>query len=87
MKFGMSLRYTFGRFVFKFHKVLIDDDVIVTSFIFGTNIQQHKVHLIVKVQMTLTDAEGQRSQIVISDKVLHPHTSYLVPMYNTISDN
>ena len=35
MKFGMSLRYTLGRFVFKFHKNEIGDDVIVTSFKFS----------------------------------------------------
>ena len=40
MKIGrpMSLcRYTLGRFVFKFHKNRIDDDVIVTSFTFSPN--------------------------------------------------
>ena len=30
------------------------------NFILGTNIQQDKVHLFVKVQVTLTDAEGHR---------------------------
>ena len=32
LKFGMSLRYTLGRPVFKFHKNRMVDDVIVTSF-------------------------------------------------------
>ena len=31
-----------------------------TNFILGTSIQQHKVHLVVRVQMTLKDAEGHR---------------------------
>ena len=29
-----------------------------TNFIFGTNIQQHKIHIMIKVQVTLTKAEG-----------------------------
>ena len=35
-----------------------------TNFILDTNIQHHKVYLIIKVKVTLTDAkgEGQRSQ-------------------------
>ena len=35
-----------------------------TNFILGTSIQQHWAHLKVKLQVTLTDAEGegQRSQ-------------------------
>ena len=37
MKFGMSLRYAVGRFMFKFHKIQTDDDVIVTSFKFSPN--------------------------------------------------
>ena len=37
MKFGMSLRYTFGRFVYKFHKIQMGDDVIMTSFKFSPN--------------------------------------------------
>ena len=32
MKYYMSLRYAFGRFVFKFHKNWMCDDYIVTSF-------------------------------------------------------
>ena len=34
MKFVMSLRYTLGRFVFKFHKIRFGDDVIMTSLSF-----------------------------------------------------
>ena len=35
MKYGMSLEYTLGQFVFKFLKNRIGDDVIVTSFKFS----------------------------------------------------
>ena len=35
MKFGMSLRYTLGLFVFKFHKDRMGDDVIMTSLKFS----------------------------------------------------
>ena len=35
MKFGKCLRYTLDRFVFKFHKNWMDDDVIMTSFKFS----------------------------------------------------
>ena len=67
----MSLRYTLGRFLFKFHKNRMDDDVIVhisisiepTNFIFGSNTQQQNVHLMIKMKVTLTDDEGdKRSQ-------------------------
>ena len=34
MKFGMSLRYAFGKFAFEFHEFRICDDVIVTLFKF-----------------------------------------------------
>ena len=37
MKFGMSLGYTLGRFVFDCHKNRMGDDVIMTSFMFSTN--------------------------------------------------
>ena len=37
MNFDMSFRYTLGRFVFKFHKNGMGDDVIVTSFTFSPN--------------------------------------------------
>ena len=30
------------------------------KFIFGTNIQQHKIHITIKVQVTLTKSEGHR---------------------------
>ena len=80
MKFGLSLWYTFGRFVFKFHKVRMGDDVIMTSFKFspnnfpylkfywiylynfipGTNTQQHDVHLMIKMKVTLIDYQGPR---------------------------
>ena len=37
MKFSLSLRYSLGRFVFEFDKILMGDDVIVTSFKFSAN--------------------------------------------------
>ena len=37
MKFGRSLWNTIGRFVFKFHKIRMRDDVIMTSFKFSPN--------------------------------------------------
>ena len=48
----------------------------------------------IKVKMTLTDDEGHRRRskvtenelMVISRKLLHSQTSYLVPRHNTISD-
>ena len=66
----MPFNYALCRFVFEFHINQIDDDVMVsivhisnftesTNFIFATNIQQHKIHLMIKVQVTLTKAEGQ----------------------------
>ena len=33
-----------------------------TSFILGTHVQQFNVHLMIKMKVTLTDDEGQRSQ-------------------------
>ena len=52
-----------------------------------TNTQQHNVHLMIKMKVTLTNDEGhsQRSKVtknelmIISRKQLHSHTSYLVP--------
>ena len=92
-------------YIFQFYKNRIGDDVIVTSkqcmvnisisteatnFILGTNTQQYLVHPIVRVHVTLTDAEDQRlhknKQMVISRKVLHTQTSNLVTRYNTISN-
>ena len=35
MNFSKSLTYTLGRFVFKFHKNLMGDDLIMTSFKFS----------------------------------------------------
>ena len=113
MKVGMSLKYTLGRFVFKFHKNRMGDDVIVTSFnlsfhqtivhisnfieptnfVLETNTQQHNVHLMIKMKVTLSDDEGhsRRSKVtknelmVIFRKLVHSQT-YLVPRYSTISD-
>ena len=33
-----------------------------TNFIFGTNIQQHKVHLMIKMKLTLTDDKDHRQR-------------------------
>ena len=67
-----------------------------TYYILDTNIQQHKVHLMINVNVTLTDAEdhtseGQRSlttnePMVISRKLLPSNTLYLVLRYNTIGN-
>ena len=75
LKFGMPIRYRLRRFVFEFHKNQMNDDVMVTpfkvspyfksteptNFIIGTNIQQNKIHLMIKVQMTLAKADRWRS--------------------------
>ena len=112
MEFGMSLRYTLGRFVFELHKNRMDDDIIKTSFKFlqtivhisnsieptnfvlRTNTQQHNIHLMVNMKVTLTDDEGHRRRskirknelMVISRKLLHSQISYLVPRYIIISN-
>ena len=65
-----------------------------TNFILGTNTQQHNVHLMLKMKVTLTDNESHRRRskviknelMVISRKLLHSQTSYLIPRYNTMSD-
>ena len=78
MKFGMSIKYTLSRHLFKFHEVQMEDDVIMTLFKFSftnvhisnsieptnfvreTNTQQYNVHLMIKMNVTLTDDEGHR---------------------------
>ena len=72
LKFGMPLRYALCRIVLEFHKNHISDDVKVTSFTIlqtnvhisnstkSTNIQQHKIHQMIKAQVALTKAEGHR---------------------------
>ena len=45
MKFSLSLRYAFGRFVFEFDKIQMDDDIIVTDIISGPKVQYNKRHL------------------------------------------
>ena len=58
------------------------------NFILGTKLQQHDIHLIIKVIVTLIDNEkGHKNELmVIFHKLIHSQTSYLVPRYNTISD-
>ena len=34
-----------------------------TNFIFGINIQQHKIHLMIKVQVTLTKAKSSQVKV------------------------
>ena len=70
MKFCMWLRYALGRVISKLKKIQIGGDFIVqtivhisnciepANFILGTNIQQHKVYLMIKVKVTLTYADG-----------------------------
>ena len=36
------------------------------NFIFGTNIQQHNVHKMNKMQVTLTKAEGRRWRLKVT---------------------
>ena len=75
--------------------VHISNTIEPTNFVLGTNTQQYNAHLIIKMKVTLTDDEGHRRRskvtknelMVISRKLLHSQTSYLVPrQYNTISD-
>ena len=69
LKFSLSLRYEPGRFVFEFNKirmvrhlsflqtyVRISNFIEPANFILGTNIQHHKVHVMMKVEVILTDA-------------------------------
>ena len=48
MKFGLSLRYVFGRFVFESHKNQMDDDIIVTTSSFLHTI----VHISIAIELT-----------------------------------
>ena len=40
--------------------VNISNFIELANFILGTKIQQHKVHIMIKVKVTLTDSEGHR---------------------------
>ena len=74
--------------------VNITNSILHTNFILGTNIQQHDVHRMIKVKLILTDDKGHRWRpkvtkmelMVLTYKLIHAQTSYLVPRYNTISD-
>ena len=74
--------------------VHISNSIESTNFVLGAITQQYNVHLIIKMKVTLTDDEGHRRRskvtknelMVISHKLLHTQTSYLVPRHNTISD-
>ena len=57
-KLGMT---SWWRHISFFHtNVHISNSSTPTNFIFGTDIQQHKIHLITKVQVALINAEGHR---------------------------
>ena len=64
IRFGVSLKYTFGRFVFKFHKYRMGDDVNVTSFKFTTNncqyLKSYSTYKIIKGQ-------GHNSRSYVTD--------------------
>ena len=44
--------------------IIISNSIEPTNFVLGTNTQQHNVHLMMKMKVTLTDdyGKGQRSQ-------------------------
>ena len=74
--------------------VHISNSIEPTNFVLGTDTQQYKVHLMIKMKVTLTDDEGHKRRLkvtknelmVLCRKLLHSQTLYLVPRYNTISD-
>ena len=74
--------------------VHISNSIEPTNYVLGTNTQQHNVHLMIKMKVTLTDDEEYRWRskvtknelMVISRKLLHSQTSHLVTRYNTTSD-
>ena len=74
--------------------VHISNSIEPTNFVLETNTQQYNVHLMIKMKVILKDDEGHRWRskvtknelLVISRKLLHSQTSYLVPRYNAISD-
>ena len=49
-------------FKFSIYKinVHISNSIEPTNFILGTNIQQHEIYTMIKVQVTLTKTEGHR---------------------------
>ena len=75
---------------------LILEAISPTHFILGTKVQPSKAHSMTQVSMTLTLSQGQRSrsnfpqnalknkELVISRRLFHLQTSYLVPRYNPI---
>ena len=71
LKFGMPLTYAdlYVNFIkiksvmtsgFLHTNVYIPNSAEPTNFIFGTNIQQHKIDIMIKVQVTLSKAEGHK---------------------------
>ena len=59
--------------------VHISNSIALTNFVLGTNTQQHNVHLMMNIKVTLTDDEGhkRRSKVtknelmIISRKLFH----------------
>ena len=94
----VSQLFYVGWFLFKFHKIVIMTSFkfspntcpylkfYCTYKLRTLNTQQHTVHLIIKMKMTLTGDEGlkrrskvaKNEQLVISRKVLHSQTSYVM---------
>ena len=74
--------------------VHISNSIEPRNFVLGTNTQQRNVHLMITMKVTLTDDDGHRWRskvttkelMVISRKLLHSQTSYLVPRNNTRRD-
>ena len=65
-----------------FLQTIVSNSIEPTNFILGTNTQQHNVHLMIKMKVTLTDDEGHRRRskvikklMVKSRKLFHSQTS------------
>ena len=63
--------------------VHISNSIEHTNFILGTNTQQHDVHLMIKVKVTLTDDEGHRRRSKVT-KSEHGHTSQTITLADII---
>ena len=86
IEFSMPLRHALGRFIFELHKNRMPISQILLNLL-TLYLFQHRVHLIVRVKVTLIDAEGQRSQKMNTWSylvLLHLQTSYLITRHNTI---
>ena len=82
--------------VLSYHHTIIHtlNSIEPTNFILGTNIQQHEVHLMIKVKVTLTDSEGHRwrSKVIKNNKWTHLPNNFThrhhtqIPRFNMFSD-